>query len=43
MNELTVVDTFGGLNPHAVPYLIKKVKERINDKPIFGANYELRS
>lgn len=34
MDELTVVDTFGGLNPHAVPYLIKKVKERINDKPI---------
>jgi len=34
MDELTVVDTFGGLNPHAVPYLIKKVKERIYDKPI---------
>jgi len=34
MDELTVVDTFGGLNPHAVPYLIKKVKERINDRPI---------
>lgn len=34
MDELTVVDTFGGLNPHAVPYLIKKVKERMCDKPI---------
>lgn len=34
MDELTVVDTFGGLNPHSVPYLIKKVKERIKDKPI---------
>jgi len=34
MDELTVVDTFGGLNPQAVPYLIKKVKERIKDKPI---------
>ena len=34
MDELTVVDTFGGLDPHAVPYLIKKVKESINDKPI---------
>lgn len=34
MDELTVVDTFGGLNPHSVPYLIKKVKERITDKPI---------
>jgi len=34
MDELTVVDTFGGLNPHSVPYLIKKVKERVTDKPI---------
>ena len=34
MDELTVVDTFGGLNPHSVPYLIKKVKEKISDKPI---------
>lgn len=34
MDELTVVDTMGGLNPHAVPYLIHKVKERIPDKPI---------
>jgi len=34
MDELTVVDTFGGLNPHSVPYLIKKVKEHVTDKPI---------
>ncbi|MBN1333617.1 MAG: pyruvate carboxyltransferase [Synergistales bacterium] len=34
MDELTVVDTFGGLNPHSVPYLIRKVKEKISDKPI---------
>ncbi len=34
MDELTVVDTFGGLNPHSVPYLLKKVKEKISDKPI---------
>ncbi|HHU31385.1 MAG TPA: pyruvate carboxyltransferase [Clostridia bacterium] len=33
MDALAVVDTLGGLNPHSVPYLIKKVKERIN-KPI---------
>lgn len=33
MDALSIVDTMGGLNPHAVPYLIKKVKERI-DKPI---------
>lgn len=33
MDALTVVDTFGGLAPHAVPNLIKRVKEKIN-KPI---------
>ncbi|MCC8193074.1 MAG: pyruvate carboxyltransferase [Deltaproteobacteria bacterium] len=33
MDELTIVDTFGGLNPHAVPYLVKKVKEEIK-KPL---------
>jgi len=33
MDALAVVDTFGGLAPHAVPNLIKRVKERIN-KPI---------
>ena len=30
MDELTVVDTFGGLTPQAVPYLLKKVKEKIH-------------
>ena len=34
MDELTVVDTFGGLHVQAVPYLIHKVKERVTDKPI---------
>lgn len=33
MDALAVVDTFGGLNPHSVPYLVKKIKERI-DKPL---------
>ncbi len=33
MDALAVVDTFGVLNPHAVPYLMKKIKERI-DKPL---------
>lgn len=33
MDALVVVDTFGGLNPHACTYLIRKVKERIN-KPV---------
>lgn len=33
MDELTIVDTFGGLNPQAVPYLVKKVKEEIK-KPL---------
>ncbi|MEW6243868.1 MAG: pyruvate carboxyltransferase [Bacillota bacterium] len=33
MDALAVVDTFGGLSPSAVPYLIRKVKERI-DKPV---------
>lgn len=33
MDALAVVDTFGGLAPSAVPYLIKQVKQRIN-KPI---------
>jgi len=33
MDALAVVDTFGGLAPHAVPNLVKRVKERI-DKPI---------
>lgn len=34
MDALAVVDTLGGLAPHAVPWLVKKVKERIKDKPI---------
>ncbi len=33
MDALAVVDTFGGLSPHAVPYLIKKIRERIK-KPL---------
>ncbi len=33
MDALTVVDTFGGLAPSAIYYLIKKIKERI-DKPL---------
>jgi|SRR5680860_198238 len=33
MDALGVVDTFGGLAPHAIPYLVKKIKERI-DKPL---------
>ncbi len=33
MDALAVVDTFGGLKPHTVPYLIGKIKERI-DKPL---------
>lgn len=34
MDALVAVDTFGGLAPHACTYLIKKVKERIKDKPV---------
>ena len=33
MDALAVVDTFGGISPHAVPYLIKKIRERIK-KPL---------
>jgi len=33
MDALAVVDTFGGCSPHAIPYLIKKIKERIK-KPL---------
>ncbi len=33
MDALGVVDTFGGLAPHTVKYLVKKIKERI-DKPL---------
>jgi isopropylmalate/homocitrate/citramalate synthase len=33
MDALAVVDTFGGLSPHAVTYVIQQVKKRIN-KPL---------
>ena len=33
MDALAVVDTFGGCSPHAMPYLMKKIKQRIN-KPL---------
>lgn len=33
MDALAVVDTFGGCSPHAIPYLIKKIRERIK-KPL---------
>lgn len=33
MDALAVVDTFGGISPHAVPYLIKKIQERVK-KPL---------
>ncbi len=33
MDALAVVDTFGVLAPHTVPYLIKKIKERVS-KPL---------
>ena len=33
MDALAVVDTFGGISPHAVPYLIGKIRERIQ-KPL---------
>lgn len=33
MDALAIVDTFGGLAPHTVPYLVNNVKKRI-DKPV---------
>lgn len=33
MDALALVDTFGGLSPHAIPYLVKHIKERIK-KPL---------
>ncbi len=33
MDALAVVDTFGGISPHAVPYLIQQIKKRIK-KPL---------
>ncbi len=34
MDALALVDTLGGLAPHAVPNLVRRVKERIKDKPL---------
>ena len=34
MDALAVVDTFGGLAPHAIPWLIKTMKERVGGKPL---------
>ncbi|UCF92890.1 MAG: hypothetical protein JSW39_01660 [Desulfobacterales bacterium] len=33
MDALAVVDTFGGISPHAVPYLLRQIQERIQ-KPL---------
>ncbi len=33
MDALGVVDTFGGISPHAVGYLVRRIKQRI-DKPL---------
>jgi len=33
MDALAAVDTFGGTNPHAIPYFVREAKKRIN-KPI---------
>lgn len=33
MDALAVVDTFGGISPHAIPHLIKRVRERVK-KPL---------
>jgi len=34
MDALAIVDTFGTLSPHAVPWLVGKVKSRVPDKPL---------
>lgn len=34
MDALAVVDTFGVTSPHAIPYMMKKIRERIPDKPL---------
>jgi isopropylmalate/homocitrate/citramalate synthase len=34
MDELTIVDTFGGLNAHAVPFLVKSVREAVPNVPL---------
>jgi len=33
MDALAVVDTFGGISPHAIPHLIKRIRERVK-KPL---------
>ena len=33
MDALAVVDTFGVLNPHSIPYLMRRIRDRI-DKPL---------
>jgi len=33
MDALALVDTFGGLSPHSVPYLVKQIRKRIK-KPL---------
>lgn len=34
MDALAVVDTFGGTSPHAIPYWIGKLRERLGDRPL---------
>lgn len=34
MDALAVVDTFGAISPHAVPYWIGKLRERLGDRPL---------
>ena len=34
MDALAVVDTFGVLSPHAIPYLMKKIKDRLPGIPL---------
>lgn len=34
MDALAVVDTFGGLAPHAIPWLIRAMQQRVGGKPL---------
>jgi len=34
MDALAVVDTYGGISPHAVPFWIGKLRERLGDVPL---------
>ena len=34
MDALAVVDTYGGISPHAVPFWIGKLRERLGDTPL---------